>query len=201
MNSNKNLVLIGMMGSGKSIIGSLLSENLNLEFKDVDSIIEKEAGFKISEIFNKKGENYFRKLEEKITLQLLKSQNTIVSLGGGGFINKNIRNQVLENHLSFWLNWKNSTLINRIIKSKKRPIAFNSNINEIKKMIMDRSKLYSMANFRVNLVLDKICFFKDKRFFLGTLLSAIIKHLLKLILLDFKILDVFFKIFEPIIIG
>ena len=150
MNSNKNLVLIGMMGSGKSIIGSLLSENLNLEFKDVDSIIEKEAGFKISEIFNKKGENYFRKLEEKITLQLLKSQNTIVSLGGGGFINKNIRNQVLKNHLSFWLNWKNSTLINRIIKSKKRPIAFNSNVNEIKKMIMDRSKLYSMANFRVN---------------------------------------------------
>ncbi len=150
MNSNKNLVLIGMMGSGKSIIGSLLSENLNLEFKDVDSIIEKESGFKISEIFKKKGENYFRKLEEKITLQLLKSQNTIVSLGGGGFINKNIRNQVLKNHLSFWLNWENSTLINRIIKSKKRPIAFNSNVNEIKKMIMDRSKLYSMANFRVN---------------------------------------------------
>ena len=57
MNSNKNLVLIGMMGSGKSIIGSLLSENLNLEFKDVDSIIEKEAEFKISEIFKRKGEN------------------------------------------------------------------------------------------------------------------------------------------------
>ena len=98
----------------------------------------------------KEGENYFRKLEEKVTLQLLKSQNTIVSLGGGGFVNKNIRNQVLKNHLSFWLNWKNSTLINRIIKSKKRPIAFNSSINEIKKMIMDRSKMYSMADFKVN---------------------------------------------------
>ena len=81
---------------------------------------------------------------------MLKSQNTIVSLGGGGFINKNIRNQVLKDHLSFWLNWKNSTLINRIIKSKKRPIAFNSSINEIKKMIIDRSKMYSMANFKVN---------------------------------------------------
>ncbi len=81
---------------------------------------------------------------------MLKSQNTIVSLGGGGFINKNIRNQVLENHLSFWLNWKNSTLINRIIKNKKRPIAFNSSVNEIKKMIMDRSKIYSMANYRIN---------------------------------------------------
>ena len=52
----------------------------------------------ISEIFKKEGENYFRKLEEKVTLQLLNAQNTIVSLGGGGFINKNIRNQVLENH-------------------------------------------------------------------------------------------------------
>ena len=133
MNSNNNLVLIGMMGSGKSIIGSLLSENLNLEFNDVDKIIEKEAGFKVSEIFKKEGEYYFRKLEEKVTLQLLKSQNTIVSLGGGGFVNTSIRNQVLKNHLSFWLNWKNSTLINRIIKSKKRPIAFNSSINEIKK--------------------------------------------------------------------
>ena len=150
MNSNKNLVLIGMMGSGKSIIGSLLSENLNLEFKDVDSIIEKEAGFKISEIFKKEGENYFRKLEEKVTLQLLKSQNTIVSLGGGGFINKNIRNQVLKNHLSFWLNWKNSTIINRILKSQKRPVAFNSSENNLKRLINERSNIYAEANFKIN---------------------------------------------------
>jgi len=150
MNSNKNLVLIGMMGSGKSIIGRLLAETLNLEFNDIDEIIEKEVGLKISEIFKKEGENYFRKLEEKVVLKSLKSQNTIISLGGGGFINKNIRNQVLKNHLSFWLNWKNLTLINRIIKSKKRPIAINSSINEIKRMIIDRSKIYSMANFKVN---------------------------------------------------
>ena len=150
MNSNKNLVLIGMMGSGKSIIGSLLSESLNLEFNDVDKTIEKEAGFKISEIFKKEGENYFRKLEEKVTLQLLKSQNTIVSLGGGGFINKNIRNQVLKNHLSFWLNWKNSTIIKRISKSKKRPLAFNVNENDLKRIINERSKIYSEANFKIN---------------------------------------------------
>ena len=111
---------------------------------------KKKLDLKFQKYLKKKGENYFRKLEEKVTLQLLNAQNTIVSLGGGGFINKNIRNQVLENHLSFWLNWKNSTLINRIIQSKKRPIAFNSNVNEIKKMIMDRSKMYSMANFKVN---------------------------------------------------
>ena len=150
MNSNKNLVLIGMMGSGKSIIGSLLSEHLNLEFNDVDKTIEKEAGFKISEIFKKEGENYFRKLEEKVTLQLLKSQNTIVSLGGGGFINKNIRNQVLKNHLSFWLNWDNSSIIKRIHKNKKRPIAFNASENDLKELIIERSKIYSEANFKIN---------------------------------------------------
>ena len=150
MNSNKNLVLIGMMGSGKSVIGSLLSKNLNLEFNDVDKIIEKETKSTISDLFKKEGEDYFRKLEEKFTLKLLKLQNTIISLGGGGFINYNIRNQVLKNHFSFWLNWKNSTLINRIIKSKKRPIAFNSGVDEIKKMIIDRSKIYSMANYKIN---------------------------------------------------
>ena len=150
MNSNKNLVLLGMMGSGKSTIGSLLSKSLNLEFKDVDKIIEKEVGLTISEIFKKEGENYFRKFEEKVTLQLLKSQNKIIALGGGGFMNENIRNQILKNHLSFWLNWKNSTLITRIKKSKKRPIAFNSSINEIKKIIVDRSKIYAMTNFKIN---------------------------------------------------
>ena len=150
MQLNKNIVLLGMMGSGKSTIGYLLSKKLDLKFKDVDKIIEKETEHKISWIFESKGENYFRKLEEKVTLQLLKSQNKIIALGGGSFMNENIRNQILKNHLSFWLNWKNSTLINRITKSKKRPIAFNSSINEIKKMIIDRSKMYSMANFKVN---------------------------------------------------
>ena len=150
MKSNKNLVLLGMMGSGKSIIGYLLSKNLNIEFMDVDEIIEKEEGCKISEIFEKRGEIKFRKIEEKVTLKLLKSNKKIISLGGGGFINDNIRNEVLLNHISFWLNWDNATLINRIKRSKKRPIAFNSTKNEIKKLIFERSKIYSIANYKIN---------------------------------------------------
>ena len=146
----KNLVLLGMMGSGKSIIGYLLSKNLNIEFMDVDEIIEKEEGCKISEIFEKRGEIKFRKIEEKVTLKLLESNKKIISLGGGGFINDNIRNEVLLNHISFWLNWDNTTLINRIKKSKKRPIAFNSTENEIKKLISERSKIYSIANYKIN---------------------------------------------------
>ena len=150
MKSNSNLVLLGMMGSGKSTIGYLLSKNLNIELNDIDEIIEKEEGCKISEIFEKRGEGYFRKIEEKITLKLLGSNKKIISLGGGGFINDNIRNEVLSNHISFWLDWNNSILINRIKRSKKRPIAFNLTENQIKKIISERSKIYSMANYKIN---------------------------------------------------
>ena len=150
MNLNKNIVLIGMMGSGKSTIGYLLSKSTNLKYVDIDKLIEKEAGLKIYNIFEKKGEEYFRNLEEKITLKLLKNKKNIISLGGGGFINKNIRREVLNNNISFWLYWKSSTVIQRILKSKKRPIAINSSENDLKKLISDRSKIYSEANFKIN---------------------------------------------------
>ena len=71
MKSKKNLILIGMMGSGKSTIGSLISKKLNVKFIDIDSVLEDATKMKISEIFEKKGENFFRNLEEKITLKLL----------------------------------------------------------------------------------------------------------------------------------
>ena len=150
MDLNKNIVLLGMMGSGKSTIGYLLSKNINLNFFDVDKFIEKETKLKIHEIFQKKGEVYFRNLEEKITLKLLKGKGKIISLGGGGFINNNIRKEVLKNHISFWLNWKNSTIIDRILKSKKRPIAISSSENDLKKLINERSNIYSEAKFKIN---------------------------------------------------
>ena len=150
MNLNKNIVLIGMMGSGKSTIGYFLSKSTNLKYVDVDKLIEKETGLKIYNIFEKKGEEYFRNLEEKITLKLLRSKKNIISLGGGGFINKNIRKEVLNNNISFWLTWKSSTIIKRINKSNKRPIAFKSSENDLKKLVSDRSKIYSEANFKIN---------------------------------------------------
>jgi len=150
MQLNKNIVLLGMMGSGKSTIGYLLSKKLDIKFKDVDKIIEKETEHKISWIFESKGENYFRELEEKITLRLLKSDKNIISLGGGAFINENIRKQVLSKNLSFWLYWSNSTIIKRIFKSKKRPIAFKASSFEINKLITDRSEIYSLANYKIN---------------------------------------------------
>ena len=150
MNLNKNLVFLGMMGSGKSSIGNLVSKKLDLQFIDIDSLIVKNTEMSISEIFKKKGENYFRNLEEKITLKSLKKIRNIVSLGGGGFINTKIRNEILSNHFSFWLNWDESTLVKRIIGSKKRPLVFKSTDREIRTIIKNRSQIYSNAQFKIN---------------------------------------------------
>jgi len=150
MNSNKNLVFLGMMGSGKSSIGNLVSKKLDLPFIDVDNLIVKNTGMSISEIFKKKGEVYFRNLEEKITLKALRKIKSVVSLGGGGFINTKIRRETLANHFSFWLNWDESTLIKRIKNSKKRPLVINSTDQEIKAIIKNRSKIYTNAQFKIN---------------------------------------------------
>ena len=150
MNLNKNIVLLGMMGSGKSTIGYLLSKYLKLNFVDIDYVIQKETGLTINSIFEKNGEDYFRNLEEKTTLKMLKNSKKIIALGGGGFLNKNIKKEILNNHFSVWLNWKHSTIIKRILKSKKRPIAFNSNESDLKKLITERSNIYSKANFKIN---------------------------------------------------
>ena len=105
---------------------------------------------KVSKIFEKMGEKYFRNLEEKITLKVLKKDNHVISLGGGSFINKKIRKEIIGNHLSFWLNWDDEILLKRIKGSKKRPLAFNSTNIEMKNLIKKRSKIYSKAKFKIN---------------------------------------------------
>ena len=150
MKSKKNLVFLGMMGSGKTSIGLIVSKKLNLDFFDIDQEIEKDTGMKIFEIFEIKGENFFREIEEKITLNVLKKRKCVVSLGGGAFLNKNIKKEILENHISIWLNWDIKTLISRINNNKKRPIAFNSTKNELIDIIKKRSIIYSKALYKIN---------------------------------------------------
>ena len=149
MKSKKNLVLCGMSASGKSSIGHLVSKRLNINFVDIDKIIEKKMKMKIFDIFKKKGENFFRKLEEKTTIKFLKSYNNIISLGGGAFLNEKIRKEIISNHLSFWLNWNTETLLNRIKSSKKRPLAFNATENELIDLIKKRSNIYSKALYEI----------------------------------------------------
>tara|TARA_B100000686_G_scaffold343439_1_gene424285 strand:+ start:609 stop:1118 length:510 start_codon:yes stop_codon:yes gene_type:complete len=150
MKLNKNLVLVGMMSSGKSTIGRLLAKRLNLRFIDIDSCVESETNMKIIEIFKKKGEAAFRDLEEKITLECLDKINCIIALGGGGFINNKIRKEVQKKGISIWLDWNNKTIINRIRKNKKRPIALKLDNQKLKDLMYKRSKIYSKSDFKIN---------------------------------------------------
>ena len=150
MKVRKNLVLTGMMGVGKSTVGKSLADKLSFQFKDIDKIIEIKEGCTIDIIFKSKGENYFRSLENKITLNELKKENTVISLGGGAFLDNSIRRTVKNSSISFWLDVKTDTLINRLKKNKKRPLLFKKNLLEtVKKIYLERKKTYSEADFKI----------------------------------------------------
>ena len=150
MKSKENIVFLGMMGSGKTSIGSIVSRRLNLNFFDIDQAIENYEKMKIAKIFQSKGESFFRDIEKKITLDILRNKKGVIALGGGAFMNKVVKKEVLENHLSFWLNWDNDTLINRIKNSKKRPLAINSSRDKLIDIIKKRSIIYSKALYKID---------------------------------------------------
>ena len=141
-----------MMGSGKSTIGALLSKKMSIKFVDLDSKIETIEKQTVSQIFKLKGEKYFREIETETILSLLnsKEKELVLSLGGGSFLNEKIRKNVKSNSLSFWLDWKPSTIIKRIRKSSKRPLIQGLNDQEIEKMTLDRNKYYAKSNFKIN---------------------------------------------------
>ena len=85
-----------------------------------------------------------------VSLKLLKSNNKVVALGGGGFINPNIRKYTQKNCISIWLDWKHETIINRIKSSKKRPLAVKLNNLELQKLIIKRSVLYNLSHYKIN---------------------------------------------------
>ena len=152
----KNLVLTGMVGSGKTTIGKSLSQRLDMGFADIDSIIEKKVGLSISEIFKRKGEKAFREEEEKESKKILKKTNLVIALGGGAFINENIRNEIKKSSFSVWLDLDVKILYKRVKESKKRPLLKNSSKEELIKIYNLRKKIYSLADFKVQ------CGFKNK---------------------------------------
>ena len=147
----KSLVLTGMMGVGKSTIGRLLAKRLKIKFIDVDKIIEKKEKKTIKRIFEDNGEKYFRKLEEKTTLKILKNNNTVIALGGGAFINNEIRQKVLSSCVSVWLKVDLDKLIKRYNKNDRRPLLDKKKLNtDVKRIYQSRKKIYSLANFKIN---------------------------------------------------
>ena len=148
---NKSLVLTGMMGVGKSTIGRLIAKRLKIKFIDVDKIIEKKEKKTIKRIFEDHGEKYFRKLEEKTTLKILKNNKSVIALGGGAFINNEIRRKVLNSCVSIWLKVDLDTLIKRYNKNDRRPLLDKKKLNiDVKKIYQSRKKIYSLANFKIN---------------------------------------------------
>ena len=150
INNKINITLCGMMGSGKSAIGKILANKLNYNFIDVDKMIEIDAGKTIKKIFEEDGEQYFRDLEEKKTINILELKETIVSLGGGAIINKNIRGSIKKNSYNIYLNVNIDILTKRLQNSKTRPLIFKKNLKkELINLIGIREKFYRKADLIV----------------------------------------------------
>ena len=146
----KNLTLTGMMGVGKSTIGKILAKKLNYKFVDVDKLIEDKEGSTINFIFKNKSESYFRKIENDITLAELKKYNSVISMGGGAFLNSSIRKSAKKLSTSFWLDVPINALIKRLKKNTKRPLLLKKNAHEeVKKIYFDRKKIYNEADYRI----------------------------------------------------
>ena len=147
---NKNLILTGMMGVGKSTIGLKLAKKLEFTFIDIDKIIETREGCSINQVFKSKGEIYFRKMETNTTLQELKKIKFVISLGGGAFLNSSIRKYVKKFSKCFWLDININELIKRLERNKKRPLLHKKNINEtVKQIYIERKKTYSEADYKI----------------------------------------------------
>jgi len=146
----KNLVLLGMMAVGKTTLARIVAKKHNLKFVDIDLNIRKKNSMTIAEIFEKKGENFFRKEEEKEVLQSLKKNNCIIALGGGAFINKTVRENILKNAISIWLDVSIEILNSRIKQNYKRPLLKKENNQvKLKEIYIERKKIYELANHKI----------------------------------------------------
>ena len=148
----KNVVLTGMMGVGKSTVGKKLAKKLKLKFIDVDKIIEKKEKNSIRDIFEKKGEKYFRETEKAITLEQLKKEKSLIALGGGAILNTSVRKEIKNSCISFWLDLDTKTLSSRLKNVRKRPLLNKDKLEEtINRIYSDRKKIYSESDYRIKI--------------------------------------------------
>lgn len=151
MQNKKNIVLIGMMGAGKTSVGLLLKEKLfDFRLVDIDKEIENFTQKKISEIFSILGENYFREIEHQIIKTFSNKQNQIISTGGGIVEKIENINLLKKNSIIFFLNADVETIFDRIKNSTTRPLLKSKNPLEIlKKLIEKRIEKYKLADFEI----------------------------------------------------
>ena len=160
-----------MMGVGKSTLGKIAAKKQGLIFIDTDLNIEKKHSMKISKIFEKKGEKFFRLEEEKEVLESFNKNECIVALGGGAFMKKTVRDKILKDSISIWLDINLNTLIKRIEMNKKRPLLHGENIHiKINKLYEERRNIYKLAKYKINCdnmskenIVKKILIFYEKQ--------------------------------------
>lgn len=146
----RNLVLVGLMGAGKSAIGRLVAQQLGLPFMDTDTEIERVSRMSISELFAAYGEEEFRALETRVIKRLLRTGPRVVSTGGGAFINEKTRKQIERGGLSVWLNADLDVLWERVNKRDHRPLLKTENPKQTLKDLMDkRYPVYGLADITV----------------------------------------------------
>ena len=140
-----------MMGVGKSTIGGLLSKKLGIPFEDLDNKIEVNESLTIKKIFDLKGEEYFRKIEEREGLNIVEGEGKIIALGGGTFMNQKVREKVKKLSFSVWLDLSPIKIFNRVKKNKGRPLLINANsIKDVEKIYLNRKKIYALADYKLN---------------------------------------------------
>ena len=139
------------MGVGKTTLAKIVAKKHNLKFIDIDANIIKKNSKTISEIFEKKGEGFFRKEEEKEVLKSLKISKSIIALGGGAFMNKVIRESVLQKAVSIWLDANIETLAERVKWSEKRPLLKNQDSKKkLEELYEERKNIYQLADHKID---------------------------------------------------
>lgn len=146
----QSIVLVGMMGAGKTTVGRRLAAKLNLPFVDVDAEIEKAAGLKIEDIFTEYGEAQFRTGEQRVIERLLRDAPGVLATGGGAFMNPTTRKAISANAVSVWLSADFETLFSRVKRRDHRPLLKAENPEEIlRKLMEERCPVYAQADITI----------------------------------------------------
>lgn len=146
----RNLVLVGLMGAGKSAIGRIVASQLGLPFIDTDNEIERVSRMTISELFAAYGEDEFRALETRVIKRLMRAGPRVVSTGGGAFVNDRTREQIGRGGISIWLKADLDILWERVNKRDHRPLLKTENPKQTLQDLMDRRyPIYAKADLTV----------------------------------------------------
>jgi len=150
LNLAKPLVLVGMMGAGKTAIGKRLAAKLKIPFTDVDLEIEKAAGCSIADFFQDYGEDAFRDGERRVIKRLLSEPIGVLATGGGAFMDEGTRKEISQNGISVWLRADLETLWRRVSRRDTRPLLRTANPKEtLEKLVNERYPVYADADITV----------------------------------------------------